>query len=118
MFKTGFQVSLIGLTDHFSVPFDEEDVFFNVFNLPLDSSASLSQALGTNAWHDLEMDWSCDRRVLQGLVDSHQVLTLEQNRTCQNFGLSYLRLRSVAKSDQDAGFLIDSVEVGRTSDSR
>jgi len=118
MLKTGFQGSLIGLTDHFSVPFDEEDVFYNVFNLPLDSLTSLSQVLGTSAWHDLEMDWSCDRRVLQVLVDSHQVLALEQNRACQNSGLSYLRLRSMAQSDQDAGFLIDSVEVDRTTASR
>lgn len=33
MLKPGFSGALLGLTDHFSVPFDAEDRFFNLFNL-------------------------------------------------------------------------------------
>lgn len=38
LLKTGFSGGLIGLTDHFSVPFDTEDRFHNLFNLELSRS--------------------------------------------------------------------------------
>jgi hypothetical protein len=111
LIKPGFQGALLGLTDHFSVPFDEEDVFFNVFNLRLAPGDQISKALGTNVWHDMELDWDCSRQEVRVIVDAHQVALMRQMRIPQNQGISYLRLRSVGESGDDAGFMIESVDV-------
>jgi hypothetical protein len=111
LINPGFQGALLGLTDHFSVPFDDEDVFFNVFNLRLAPGDQISKALGTNVWHDMELDWDCNRQEVRVTVDAHQVALMRQMRIPQNQGISYLRLRSVGESGDDAGFMIESVDV-------
>lgn len=111
LLKPGFKGVLIGLTDHFSVPFDEEDIFYNVFNLQLNPESLLSVPFSVSVWRDLDLDWNDDRRSLRVMVDSHETTTLERNRKPHNSGLSYLRLRSISESDLDSGFLVESVEV-------
>jgi len=110
MLKPGFGGALIGLTDHYSVPYDETDRFYNVYNLAIGADGSLPDGgkLEPNHWHHLDMDW--DTAVRQGrvVIDGHQVVVLRMQH--ESDGISYVRLRSTALYTDPAGFLVDSVE--------
>jgi hypothetical protein len=126
----GFAGALVGLTDHFSVPFDLEDRFNNLFNLdlgvrsgPVRASAVRSEPVRTSAsrrnyeqgarltpgrWHDLLLEWDCAGRECRVLVDGRSTGVLPLLR--ETAGVCYLRLRSTAEQTDNAGFLVESVE--------
>jgi hypothetical protein len=120
MLRTNFKSAIIGLTDHFSVPFDEEDRFNNLFNLRIDEGGRLGDGvkLETGRWYELVLEWDTVRRECRVMIDGRQVLTAIQNR--HGDSVSYLRLRSTAPDKDDAGLLIESVDVdvaeGRSRD--
>jgi hypothetical protein len=107
LFKPQFGGALLGLTDHFSAPWDAEDQFFNVFQMELPGEP---HALAADGWHDLEFRWDCGKRECRVAVDGGAPRTLFQRRTPQSQGLCYLRLRSTAVTDS-AGMLVGSVAV-------
>jgi len=115
MLKAGFGGALIGLSDQYSVPYDETDRFYNVYNLAIAADGSLpnGEKLESNRWHHLDMDW--DTNVGQGrvVIDGHQIVVLHIQH--QSEGISYLRLRSTALYTDSAGFLVDSVEAEITA---
>lgn len=92
----------IGITDHFSTPFDLEDVFCNLYNFTFDPERTPS-----GQWYDLELRWDCIQRVCRVLVDGNAHAELRQTRDSAT--PCYLRLRTTAEFEHDAGFLVESV---------
>jgi hypothetical protein len=109
LFRGGFAGAHLGLTDHYSVPFDQEDVLYNVFNLPVGPEGTLPGAgvAQTDRWHALELDWNLDKRECQVLMDDRPLAVLPQLR--QSTGVCYLRLKCLAEKTDEAGFLVGSV---------
>lgn len=109
LLKPGFKGGRIALTDHFSVPFDTEDVFHNLVNLPISPDRKLgSAALEMDRWHDVELDWNTAKRTCRLLVDGKPAGTSTLTRDADY--VNYLRLASTAKDADDSGFLIESVQ--------
>ena len=107
----------IGLTDHFSVPFDEQDVFWNVFNLEVGPGGTLRDGgrLEPGRWHDLTFGWDCaSARQATVAANGQSVALLNMKR--ETPGPSYLRLRSSAIGQDPAGFRVASVaaDVGQS----
>jgi hypothetical protein len=109
--RPGFAGARIGITDHFSVPYDDQDEFYNLFNLPIaaDGSPSPGTKLPTGRWVDLGFDWDLGAGRCLVTVDGRQAATLRQNR--ESLGACYLRLVSTAAETDGAGLLVESVEV-------
>lgn len=109
--RAGFKGCRIGLTDHFSVPYDDQDEFFNVLNLIVPASGGLPSGaiLRPGAWHDLELRWNGPARrcalKLDGAAAGHVPLQRESRNVC------YLRLASQKEVFEDGGFLVESVSV-------
>jgi hypothetical protein len=110
MLKPGFKSLNIGLTDHFSAPFDEEDRFHNLFNVSIDEEGRLAKTVKLEAsrWYELELRWNTARRECRIVVAGRQVAVVPQNRAGE--GAGYLRLRSMASSKDQAGILIELTE--------
>ena len=108
--RKGFGGTLVGLTDHFSVPWDLEDQFNNVFNLPITADGSISPTfkLSPDRWYSVIFAWDTTLRKCRILIDGRSVKTVEDNR--RSSGINYLRLRSVSEQS-DTGLLIDSIKV-------
>ena len=108
LLKPGFRGGHIALTDHFSVPFDSEDVFHNLVNLSITADRHLGSAsLAADRWYDLELAWDTRNRTCRVLVDGKQSGILTHTRSAKY--VNYLRLRSTAAAADDGGFLIESV---------
>jgi len=111
MLQKGFAGMQIGLTDHFSVPFDELDVFYNIFNLEIDKDGRLAgsqKKIEPMQWHDLVLNWDSQQGYCQVLLNEVPVANLEMQH--KSPGVSYLRLRSTAEQ-VDTGMLIENLEV-------
>ena len=109
--RPGFAGARIGLTDHFSVPFDEEDECHNLFNLRLTGGGQPGEgiSLTPDSWHEIDLRWNCDEGKCEVLLDGERATTFRQQRTSE--GICYLRVVSTAKETDEAGVLIESVEV-------
>ena len=110
LFKEGCAGVHMGLTDHFSTPFDQEDTFYNLFNLPVGPNGKLPNGKRPEPerWHVLEFNWDCATRVCRVAMDDVSALALPQLR--ESIGVCYLRLRSAVEETDKAGFLVDLVE--------
>lgn len=97
---------LVGLTDHFSVPFDDEDEFHNLYNLRLGLTGI---DVKPGRWHELELRWRGTERECTVKLDGRTVSTLPLLR--ETLGACYLRLRSLADGTDRAGWLVASAEV-------
>lgn len=103
---------LIGLTDHFSVAFDEQDRFFNVFNLDLGPGGTLAEGgkIAAGQWADLEFNWDCESQRQCGVnLNGRPVARLHMKR--ETPGPSYLRLRSTCLGQDRGGMQVASVSV-------
>lgn len=110
MLKPGFQGALIGLSDHYSVPFDYEDQFYNMYNFSIGPEGQLEKGgkLEPGRWYNLQIDWDTAKHEARVSADGRllQVIPLLRD----SFGVSYLRLRSMATLEDTAGFIVESVE--------
>jgi len=106
----GFGGALIGLTDHFSTPFDIEDRYNNVHNLwiPADGRLSDSAKLIPGKWHKLELEWDAAKQSCRVLLDGRQAATLPVVRSSPN--ICYLRLSSTSETTDPSGFLVESAQ--------
>jgi len=106
--RPGFKGALIGLTDHFSVPWDGEDEFFNVFNLPISEDGRVFPhfKLTTGRWYEITFDWDANLRQCRVSVDGKPAGIVQDNR--RSGGINYLRLRSTAEHP-DGGLEIRAV---------
>lgn len=98
----GFRGAYIGITDHFSNPFDQEDVFHNLYQFDLGPEAARA-----GHWQTLELRWDCSSKVCTVALDGKQLAELRQTR--DSVTPCYLRLRSNSDDIEDGGFLIESV---------
>jgi hypothetical protein len=112
--RPGFAGGAIGLTDHFSVPFDFEDAVYNLYHLAVGPDGRLpgGARLEPGRWHDLELDWNTSAGQCRVRVDGRQVARLAQTR--ETAGVCYLRLRSTADSTDTAGLLVEAAEADVT----
>ncbi len=110
MVQDGKQGVNIGLTDHFSTPFDFEDVLNNVVNLDIapDGNMSSGGKLQKGRWHDLQLRWDCEAWQCQVSLDGVQAGSLHLRR--ESDGLSYVRLRSVAENPEAGSLVVEGVE--------
>jgi len=110
MIEPGFKGTVIGITDHFSAPFDMEDRFYNVFNLEIGPGGRLLEQahLVPSRWHELVLEWSHAKRQCRVRLDGRAAGTLPLLR--ETTGLCYLRMRSTAEGTDAAGFLVESFE--------
>jgi hypothetical protein len=97
---------LLGLTDHFSPPFDLEDHYHNLYNLQL-GAGGVKLVPGT--WQWLRLDWDGDRRRCLVFLGGRRAAVLPLLRASP--GACYLRLRAAAESIDPEGFLVEKVEV-------
>jgi hypothetical protein len=103
----GFAGARIGLTDHFSVPFDPEDEQHNLFNLRIAPGGKVGQsALELGHWHTLELTWRCAKKECAVSVDGRTVETLPMQR--RTAGVNYLRIVSTVDRVDAAGLTIES----------
>lgn len=110
LLKAGSAGAHIGLTDHFSTPFDQEDTFHNLFNLPIGPNGELprEKRMAPDAWHVLEFTWDCTDRICRVAMDGALIVGLPPLR--EGAGVCYLRLRSGGEEAEETGFLVDRVE--------
>jgi len=108
MLRQAFGGAVVGLTDHFSVPWDPEDQFYNTFNFPIAADGHIfpNVKLVFNRWYDVEFEWDTVGRHCRVSVNGKPAGILEDNR--RSAGVSYLRIRSVSERP-DSGMLIRSV---------
>jgi len=107
--RSGFGGVLLGLTDHFSTPWDLEDELCNVFNLPIASTGELlpKVKLAPERWYQLQLACDTNRGECRVLLDRKPVGTIPDNRSSSQ-GINYLRLRSTSEQ-ADAGLQIRAV---------
>lgn len=108
--EPGFVGALIGLTDHFSVAFDEQDTFWNVFNLEIGPSGAVlgGAHIEPGRWHDLVFTWDCaSERQCTITLNGKTIVRVNMRR--ETPGPSYLRLRSTALGRDQAGFRVASI---------
>jgi len=103
--------ALVGITDHFSVPFDEEAEIHNLFNVHIgaDGKVKNGRIAEADAWHTLEMQWDGRKRTCRVTVDGQDACVIPQSR--ESAGACYLRLSSTAEAEGDGGFLVESAKV-------
>ncbi|MFC1526060.1 sialidase family protein, partial [Candidatus Latescibacterota bacterium] len=129
MVKPKFGGALILLTDHYSVPFDPEDVYHAVLGVALDAvsdpGAFEGDTLGVRAagprelppgiascqldpgiWHQLQITWDLEQGAGQLHIDGRAAAALPRLRVSE--GMCYLRLRSTAIGP-DEGLTVASV---------
>ena len=106
--RPGFGGANLGLTDHFSVPWDVEDQFFEVFNIKLPASGQIlpNVKLEPGRWYELTFAWDTEARRCRISVDGKFAGLVQDDRWAE--GINYLRLRSLSVKP-DAGLEIGSV---------
>lgn len=113
--RPGFRGANLALADHYSVPWDKEDHFYSLWNLPIDAQSRLlgSEPVTPGQWHALEITWSVPSRVGHVSLDSKRIASLPLRR--DTTGANYLRIRSTAAEPDPAGLLVESAEVAITN---
>jgi len=108
----GFAGARLGLTDHFSVPFDEEDAIYNLFNLTIGQNGALENqtTLEPGYWHDLVFNWNNASGLCHVTADGKPIALLHTTREAAP-GVSYLRIVSTAEKADNSGLLVGSVTV-------
>lgn len=101
--KPGFGGAMVLITDHFSVPFDEEDEFYALYKLQIGP-----EKLDTDRCYNVQFDWDCAKHECRVSLDDRRVAVLPQLRMSD--GACYLRLRSTAEQMDNAGLLVEYVE--------
>ncbi|MEA1951218.1 MAG: sialidase family protein, partial [Planctomycetota bacterium] len=116
--QPGFQGTRICLTDHFTWPYYAEtgqfgcDIWANgeiVEPLPEGELVQSGTKLTPGKWHTLEFAWDCTKHCCKLSLDSKPVTELSQMAAAP--GVCYLRLWSAAKQTDEAGLLVESVDV-------
>lgn len=113
MIQNGFRGNVLALTDHYSVPFDEEDTLHSVFNLPIgEGGMLLKERLMPGQWHDIVLSWDTEQGVCSVSIDGKTAGAVKAQRGSP--GIHYLRFRSAAEVSE-GGLLLESADV-RVSD--
>lgn len=111
LLREGFGGIRIGLTDHFSVPFDELAIFHNLINVEIGNDgriADLGAPLVPGRWYDLSLSWDCTQGLCEIAVDKATIGRLKLSRQAEF--ANYLRLQAMSK-DPDQGLLISEIQI-------
>ena len=110
----GFGGGVIALADRFIQPTEPAGERLEVFRLQLDAGGRIEDGpvLVKGRWHALRLSWDLDRDRCSVEVDGKPALVLPRLKYDSD-PLSYLRLRSNAKSPDPAGMLIERVAAMR-----
>jgi hypothetical protein len=114
LLKPGCKGVIISLTDHYSVPYDSEGALHSVFSFEISEEGKLPGGKGIelDRWQSLEIEFDTDRGAATIREKDRQLAVLRAKR--ESAGLSYLRLNSLAQNTDEAGFLVESVDVSVT----
>jgi hypothetical protein len=109
--ERGFAGANLALTDHFSVPFDAEDHFHNLYNLRVGANGELpgGSRLEVDRWQEMELEWDVKKKECRLKVGGRVVGVSKQQR--EGVGASYLRVWSLAKEEEKGGLLIGHVDI-------
>lgn len=110
MLQKGFSGADIGLTDHFSVPFDDLANFHNLLNVKISKDgilAGTTTRLDSLRWYVLTLTWDCGKGSCHILLDDRLIGVKSLQR--QSAFVNYLRLRSTA-GQPDKGMWISMVQ--------
>ncbi len=116
--EPGFQGMRLTLTDHFTWPEYAEEGQFTVSiwgsgeiaePLPAGEAISSGVKLESGKWYELKFAWNTDKDSCALSVDGEHVTDLAQ--LSPGAGVCYLRLWSSASETDEAGLLVDSVDV-------
>lgn len=109
--ESGFAGANLSISDHFSVPFDAEDYFHNLYNLRLGARGELpgEVKLKVGRWQDVEIDWNVNKREARVKLEGKVVGVIKQTR--DSMGASYLRVKSSSKEEEQGDLLIEKVDV-------
>lgn len=100
--QPGFGGLSVGITDHFSTPFDLEDVIYNLFGTTLEPDM-----LPVGQWCEVALQWDCTNETCRMFIDQTERAALRQTRVSHT--PCYLRLRAIESDTQSGGCLIESV---------
>jgi hypothetical protein len=112
LIQPGFGGGILGLTDQFSAPFDEQDIFFNLFNLEIraDGLTQKGARLPAGQWNQLRLQWDCGTGQCDVSLNGKAIAALPLLRH-ETPGPSYLRLRSTSSLPDTSGMMVASAEV-------
>lgn len=100
-----FQGGQISLADRMFDPCDDQGEQNAAFAYRFDSAT-----LSGDGWRDLEFAWDLDQSLCRLAIDGRPAAPLPLLTDCLH-GLSYLRLRSLARTVDEHGFLVESASV-------
>jgi len=93
----------ISLTDHFSVPFDPEEGFHNVFDF------YLTKDLAGGVWKKMTMQWDCSKGECYIINDNRIIRKITGARKTE--GICYLRIGQKRPADEKSTLYIRSARM-------
>jgi hypothetical protein len=106
--EAGFGGDRLGLTDQYSVPFDDGDEFYNVFNIGIGADGMLlSASLKDGHWHVIDLKWNTAAKHCVVSVDGKIAGTVRAQRA--SAGIDYLRFHALPTSP-DGGLLVSAID--------
>ncbi len=106
--QSGFTGLNIGLTDHYSSPFDLDEAYFNVFNIFIIDGEMGCGNVKINHKHTLLLEWDCSGECL-AYLDGAFIGEYEAERRAT--GICYVRFTALADSQEVGGVLIGSIKM-------
>ena len=97
----------IGLTDHYSPPFDEEDMYYNVFNVKMGGPDGIS--VPTEQWGEVQLEWDTNTGSCTVSTGLKEICTIKASRVAH--GICYLRIMARSAKPEKGGLWLDSMEV-------
>lgn len=113
MLNKGFKGGNIALTDRHFNPSDTHGERLAMFSLPISPSGQLGSdgpIISIGQWHTLQLAWDINLKTCRVISDGLPAVTLSLRHGTLD-GVSYLRLRSMASSVDQAGYYVESVKV-------
>jgi len=111
LIRRNFHGATISLNDRFFDPANDLGEDFAVFQATITADGQIGAAnLPPDEWAELCFDWDLTKRACTLTINGQPAATLPLRHQTLN-GISYLRLRSSARTIDTAGFLIDSARV-------
>ena len=91
---SGFGTATIMLTDHYSVPFDPEDIYFASYLLEIGTKHTMNSgvAFDVDRWQRIELRWECADMTCAIKVDNQLAGSIRGRHLVE--GVCYLRIRA------------------------
>lgn len=103
--KEGAGAVRVGISDHFSPPFDLEDGLFNLFEVHPQTLPGFK----AGSWQDFELTWDCDAGTCVSGFEGQKTIEARQSR--RSLTPCYLRIHAVGEEALNSGLLVEQVRV-------